>query len=205
MLEEWTEEYPTDFATPGSSGALTALVKQILSNSHTYHYGSEILPFINELPHLQDADTSWSIKIAASREESDDDGVGLLEDEDEESTKGGALDPSASVTTTAPLANADSVHPKIKPPSIAMRERKGSLPLSTKSILSTPLTTTLSGSSGSSRSMSGKPNLGSSSKASIKELARTSQALVAVDTMDIAQEITRRQSELFLAIEVRRL
>ncbi|KIJ22487.1 hypothetical protein M422DRAFT_277069, partial [Sphaerobolus stellatus SS14] len=61
LLEEWIATYPNDFATSGAHGAITALVKQISSNPSTLHYGSDILPFLAELPSLQDLDASWSM------------------------------------------------------------------------------------------------------------------------------------------------
>lgn len=188
MLEGWIRDYPSDFATPGASGAIIALVKQISSHLYTLHYGSDILPFLDEIPHLQDMDASWSIQEDAGRDSDEDDGTPLLEDEEETPREVVGPDTASSATTS-------SVSNESKSTQLSTRERKGSLPLSTRSSAA-PLSVTLSGSSDPTRSFP-MPK-----RNSPKELVRLAQTLATYDALDIAQQITKMQSEMFLAIEV---
>ena len=189
LLEGWIEDYPTDFATPGTSGAITALIKQISSNPCTLHYGSDILPFLDELPNLQDVEASWSIQ-EDSQGDSDEEGVGLLDDEEDGRARRNIIgDPSISATTAH--AGNPNVETKPKP---STRERKGSLPLS----IAPPLSATLSASSDNSGRTSGTfPR-----RNSPRELVKLAQTLATYDPLDIAQQITKIQSEIFLEIEV---
>lgn len=156
------------------------------------HYGSDLLPFLEELPLLEDVDASWGYK-GDDRDGSDEDAAGILDDEDGESMRRDSVQaPSVAASTLeeSVTEQKSKAHP-------SARERKGSL--SSKSILSNPLTTTVSGSSESSR-MSAK-SVGVP-KASIKDLLKVGNALSQYEMIDIAEEITRQQSELFMAIEV---
>jgi hypothetical protein len=188
LLEGWIKDYPTDFATPGTSGAITALLKQISSHLYTLHYGSDILPFLDEIPHLQDVDASWSFYEDAG-EDSDEEGIELLEDEEEVGLRVAARPETASSTASPTVSNPET---KSK---LSTRERKGSLPLSTRSS-AMPLSITLSGSSDPSR-IAAMPK-----RNSPRELVRLAQTLATYDALDIAQQITKMQSEMFLAIEV---
>ncbi|KAJ8522522.1 hypothetical protein ONZ45_g898 [Pleurotus djamor] len=62
LLEQWRCEYKHDFAVKGTSGALNALTKSIVSKTYLLHYGSELLPFLEELPTLVDKDAAWAMK-----------------------------------------------------------------------------------------------------------------------------------------------
>ncbi|KAF8516181.1 ras guanine nucleotide exchange factor domain-containing protein [Hysterangium stoloniferum] len=196
LLEEWVSTYPNDFATPGTHGAIAALVKQIASNPCTLHYAADILPFLDQLPSLEDMDSSWSMACKEAHE-SDDDEPGFGEDDSDDS----ATRISMSETTTASIhANGDDFSSEITK-KFATRGRKGSLPLSTKSIISTPLTTTISSQSSEVSRLYGKTP--GQPRNSLKELVRLSQGLATYDSLDVAQQITKMQSDLFLAIEPR--
>ncbi|KAF8509830.1 hypothetical protein JB92DRAFT_3119551 [Gautieria morchelliformis] len=194
LLEGWIEDYPTDFATPGASGAITALVKQISTNACTLHYGSDILPFLDELTDLQDGEASWSVHEDL-REESDDDEAELMDDEEAEGPRGNVMSDTIALPIIMPLADPDAVESK---PKLSTRQRKGSLPLSTRST-TIPLSTTLSGASDpSNKSLGGMPK-----KNSPRELVKVAQTLATYDPTDVAQQITKMQSDIFLAIEPR--
>ena len=62
LLETWIRDYPNDFAVKGTVGALNALIKSIISKTHLLHYGSEFLPFFEQLPSLVEQDAAWSMK-----------------------------------------------------------------------------------------------------------------------------------------------
>ncbi|KAG9030285.1 hypothetical protein FRB95_004171 [Tulasnella sp. JGI-2019a] len=62
LLEDWMMTYPGDFASPGAEPALQAIVRQILSNSHTAHYAVDFVPFLKCVPKLVDEDKDWAAK-----------------------------------------------------------------------------------------------------------------------------------------------
>src|SRR5258708_1392667 len=82
LLYEWKEQYPSDFGAPGTFGAFSALLKQIISNVHLVHYGSDLLPFLEDVPTLKDADTMWAKKENAPhlQDEDSDDGNSMFEE-----------------------------------------------------------------------------------------------------------------------------
>lgn len=82
LLLEWKEHYPTDFAAVGSHGALSALLKQIISNMHLVHYGSDLLPLLEQLPSLRDRETTWC-KQESNRHLLGDDESDMEDSEDE--------------------------------------------------------------------------------------------------------------------------
>jgi len=192
MLEGWIEDYPTDFATPGAFGAISALIKQISSNPCTLHYGSDILPFLDEIPTLQDVDTSWSIQEDLL-EDSDEEMFELLDDEEDKEARIGMTRESFSSPTATPVPNLKVVGK----PKLSTRERKGSLPMSTKSGF-TPLSATLSASSDNSTKASGNVP----KRNTPRDLLKLAQTMATYDPLDIAQQITKIQSEIFLDIEV---
>jgi len=202
LLEEWIRAFPSDFATPGAYGAITALAKQISSNPSTLHYGSDILPFLEILPTLQDADASWALPCEDTPGDSEDEG---LDDEEEE----GVTSPTTPIITNMPNDSDTVVNSSIRdsitasvqsqPKTNGTRERKGSLPLSSKSMLTT---TTSTSSSEGPRPYPKHIPTGPRTGNSVKELVKLAQNLATYDTLEIAQQITRMQSELFLKIEV---
>ncbi|KAH6917361.1 ras guanine nucleotide exchange factor domain-containing protein [Coprinopsis sp. MPI-PUGE-AT-0042] len=117
LLEAWIRDYPDDFAVRGTAGALTALIKSIISKTHLLHYGSEFLPFLEMLPSLTDQ-TAWALKADVSAEESDD-SYSFMEDEEE-------IEPPPREVTDSPVSNKSPTLEKTQP---HLRERKSSLPL----------------------------------------------------------------------------
>lgn len=111
LLETWIRDYPNDFAVKGTVGALTALVKSIISKTHLLHYGSEFVPFLEQLPSLVEEDAAWSIKA----ENLDTDSV--YNDEEEEDL---LEREESSVEDTTSLISTGT---------FPSRERKSSLPL----------------------------------------------------------------------------
>ena len=191
LLDQWVNDYPCDFATPGTTGALSALLKQMISHVHTAHYGSELLPFLEELPILRDEETSWSIKIEDTREESDEEGDG-----DEE---------------VIPPPSTEEQDSDVRGDASGGRERKGSVAgsLRASGMLGSALAqipTTSTTSTNSARSLEESrligPDAKPTSKPNYKELIRTANAVVNLEPSHLAQEITRVELELFWAIEV---
>jgi endogenous inhibitor of DNA gyrase (YacG/DUF329 family) len=183
LLEQWIADYPSDFAVPGTHGALSALVKQIMKQSHTLYYGSDFYPFLERLPQLVDLDEAWAVKADIIVEESDESDDGLIEDQ----TVFTGLEEDMPPSTAHPYGIATST---VNEPAIRGRARKTSLPLSLLS----------SGSTG--RMSNSGPPVPPSPKEILARLVRTSQALSSFDALAIAWEITRRELDLFLQIKV---
>jgi hypothetical protein len=183
LLEIWIRDYPYDFAVRGTAGALSALIKSIISKTYLLHYGSDFLPFLEVLPSLVDKDAAWALKVEETEDESDD-SYSMI-DEDDESVHKADLE-SSSAINLSPVSTSSVT--RVQPPSqTTSRERKGSLPITarnfmtpTQSIEHTELT----------------------AKQQLKELQRIAQEVNKIDSEDIAQEITRLEVKLFLEIEV---
>jgi hypothetical protein len=183
LLEIWIRDYPYDFAVRGTAGALSALIKSIISKTYLLHYGSDFLPFLEVLPSLVDKDAAWALKVEETEDESDD-SYSML-DEDDESVHKADLE-SSSTINSSPVSISSAT--RLQPPSqTTSRERKGSLPITAKTFMSptqsiehTELT----------------------AKQQLKELQRIAQEVNKIDSEDIAQEITRLEVKLFLEIEV---
>ena len=182
-MEQWIADYPSDFAVPGSHGALSALIKQIMKQTHTLYYGSDFQPFLDSLPLLTDRDEPWAIKADVLAEESDesDDGVA------EEDTVVIGLEEEPPSSTVHPYSYATST---LNSPPAKSRSRKSSLPLPFIS------------SANSHRATNGGPPAPPSPKEILAKLVRTSQILSNSDALAVAWEITRRELNLFLKIEV---
>ncbi|KAG5635097.1 hypothetical protein H0H81_012453 [Sphagnurus paluster] len=185
LLEMWIRDYPHDFSVRGTTGALSALIKSIISKTYLLHYGSEFLPFLEVLPNLVDHDAAWALKVDDLADESDD-SYSLLEEEEVHPA------PPASTLNTdtgaIPAPNIDKPVPPL-PTSAPSRERKHSIPIS--SII------------GNGPSSSGGPlEADTSEKQQIKDLVRLSQEIQGLEPENIAQEITRIEVELFLNIQV---
>lgn len=184
LLELWIRDYPYDFAVRGTAGALSALIKSIISKTYLLHYGSDFLPFLELLPTLVDKDSTWALKIQDSEDESDD-GYSLLEDDDESMNRSiGSSGPGRSPSRSKP-----------KPPPPATRERKASLPLTAKTFMPSSASTI---SNGSSEPMEYQYQ----PKQQLKDLLKIAQEVNMIDPEEIAQEITRLEVKLFLDIEV---
>ncbi|KAG8847674.1 hypothetical protein FRB91_011526 [Serendipita sp. 411] len=57
---------------PGTFGALSALLKQIVSNVHLVHYASDLLPFLEETPKMSNIEASWRKTEEIVADDSDD-------------------------------------------------------------------------------------------------------------------------------------
>ncbi|QRV98181.1 Ras guanine nucleotide exchange factor [Ceratobasidium sp. AG-Ba] len=64
LLQSWIEDYPNDFAAPGAPSALAAVVRTACENTHLMYYGSEFTYFLDELPGLTDDAASWAFVSA---------------------------------------------------------------------------------------------------------------------------------------------
>lgn len=184
LLETWIRDYEWDFAVRGTAGALSALVKSIIGKTYLLHYGCDFLPFLEKLPSLIDKDASWAMKVEDVMEETDESYSPYDEDEDIVPGK-----PESIASTEGVLERHQSV------PASA-RERKQSLPITAKSLVTQNHTPTIaSGQSGDSQE--------SSPKQLLKDLLKLSQDVQNTDSTEIAQEITRMEIQMFLDIEVR--
>ncbi|KAK7058945.1 hypothetical protein VNI00_001569 [Paramarasmius palmivorus] len=180
LLELWMKDYPHDFSVRGTAGALSALIKSIISKTYLLHYGSDFLPFLELLPTLVDKDAGWALKIDDSADESDD-SYSMLE-EDDESIK--------SEIRPQPVVSSP---PKPKSTGAHARERKSSLPLSARSLFQ----------SSAASSNSDPDSLDIAPKQQLRELVKLANEVNNTDSEEIAQEITRIETKLFLDIEPR--
>ncbi|KAF9270242.1 ras GEF [Marasmius fiardii PR-910] len=179
LLELWIGDYPHDFAVRGTAGALSALIKSIISKTYLLHYGSDFLPFLELLPTLVDKDSAWALKADDIADESDD-SYSYMEDDDD-SIK-------SEIKPEVPPATPPKKTSSVSAPN---RERKSSLPLSAKSLFS--------GSSNSGDMDSMEFN----TKQQLRELVKLANEVNMIDSDEIAQEITRIEKKLFLEIEPR--
>lgn len=172
----WIRDYPHDFAVRGTAGALSALIKSIISKTYLLHYGSEFLPFLEMLPN-NDPDAAWALKIEETPDENED--PYNLSGEDEPPVSG----------IDSPMSPPVSARERPAPPLLPAptRERKPSLPL--PSILASAMTPT-------------QVETDTSEKQQIKDLVKLAQEVLALDPEEIAQEITRVEVNLFLDIKV---
>ncbi|KAE9398927.1 hypothetical protein BT96DRAFT_711392 [Gymnopus androsaceus JB14] len=72
LLEFWIRDYSCNFPVRGTAGALSALIKSIISKTYLLHYRSDFLPFLEVLLMLVDWDSSWALKVDDTANESDD-------------------------------------------------------------------------------------------------------------------------------------
>ncbi|KAJ3824976.1 ras guanine nucleotide exchange factor domain-containing protein [Lentinula raphanica] len=179
LLEVWIRDYPYDFAVRGTAGALSALIKSIISKTYLLHYGSDFLPFLEVLPTLVDRDSAWALKVDDAADS--DDSYSLLEDDDE-SVKSAAKPPSSPPVEQGKTSM-----------SIPSRSRKSSIPLLTAKVLFP-------------NSIGGTvepDNAEFSAKQQLRELVKLANEVHMLDSEEIAQEITRIEKQLFLDIEPR--
>lgn len=181
-------DYPSDFAVPGTYGALNAFVKQILAHSHTLCYGSDFQPFLDGINDLVDQDAAWAIKAEDFSAESDTDSMVDYELGSEDTEMG------SSTSISPPMKN--TVSEPATSPKISTRERRSSLPLSAMNLLKTPYLT-------STRSQRTQQSSSPSPREIIIRLQKVAQTLSQYESDAIANEITRREKELFLKIDVR--
>ncbi|KAI0078895.1 ras GEF [Panus rudis PR-1116 ss-1] len=181
LLDTWMRTYAHDFAVPGTAGALSALIKSIVGKTYLLHYGSEFIPFMENLPTLKDKDASWAMKVESPHEDSDD-SSSLAETS--------LRTPESPMSSRSTHSLYDSETIRSSPQSHHMRERKSSLPLSRFVPKSSGL------SNGSDRG-------GPSHKEILNRLVSFSNRLEKIDPTEIAQEICRLECEYFLKIEPR--
>jgi hypothetical protein len=196
LLEVWIRDYPWDFAVPTTNGALTALIKSIISKTHLLQYGSEFIQFLEKVPTLKDEEAAWALKppppqtVESDDANSDDDPQDVEEDVDDDEDDALELDTTNASNSSPPALKAKASSSAPAP----SRERKGSLAMTASGIV---------------MGHTEKPNNWGyvddptmSPKQLIKELTRVSQDINAFDAEDIAQEITRIEASLFLDIMV---
>ncbi|KAK7064216.1 DEAD-domain-containing protein [Favolaschia claudopus] len=181
LLEQWIRDYPYDFKVRGTPSALSALFKSITSKTYLLHYGSDFLPFHELLPNLIDKDAAWAHKPDYPEDESDYD------------------DDEKSAVLTINSAHSSDFLPQNTPPaksnatsalSTTFRERKGSLPLGNKLIAT-------------QSAPNGVPQDAVDQRSQMKDLLKLANDVSALDSEEIAQEITRMEVGLFLDIEPR--
>jgi hypothetical protein len=186
LLEIWIQDYPHDFAVRGTAGALSALIKSIIAKTYLLHYGSDFLPFLEVLPSLIDKDAAWAKQPEDIADESDD--YSLCEDDDDITpmTDKGSDSNSPSPTSTRG-------HSVLSGHSFSW-EYKANLTHGAK-VLGMPHTTT-------THTPSQPDGLDLSTKQICRELVKVAHDVNALDSDDIAQEITRLSAKMFLDIEV---
>ncbi|KAI0033150.1 ras guanine nucleotide exchange factor domain-containing protein [Vararia minispora EC-137] len=189
LLEVWIQSYPHDFAVGQAAGALNALVRSIVSKTHLLHYGSDFLPFLEGRP-LVDRDAAWAMKVDESADDDHEDRYPFddyEDDEDEDSVS--RLEPPASPVGTVPQTSSRA---SFSPTSA--RERKSSLPLSAKQIMDPEA---------ARNPLFAAPEQEMTPKLLIRELQSIAAQLERIDVDVVAQEITRIEAKLFVAIEPR--
>lgn len=182
-------EYPYDFAVHGTTGALSALVTSIIGKTHLIHYGLEFIPFLEKVGQYIDEDLAWAKKLDPSEEESDD-AYSIGEGDDD-----ALVSRSESPISSSPNISFANTRPGPTASSAPSRERKQSLPLTAKAIVM-PATKPSNSNTGSIDSFESSP------KQILRELGRISAELNDIPAADIAQEITRIETKLFLDIKV---
>ncbi|KAG2159883.1 ras guanine nucleotide exchange factor domain-containing protein [Suillus bovinus] len=182
LLETWIQTYPQDFAVPGASGALHALVRSIVGKTYLLHYGSDFLPFLSHLPNIVDTDAAWALKSENPVDESED--PYSISDGEEETLVVETESPSTSRSSV--VRSNDNL-----PSAASVRERKSSLPLSANIFIPG----NSSHSQGDAQDMSPKDLL--------SKLRANAQTLASFDCSAIAEEITRVEAKLFMDIEPR--
>ena len=150
-----------------------------MSKTHLLHYGSGLLPFLEQLPDLADQDAAWALKADISDTDSDDytfedddDETRVAETENVEGTNG---------RTQTNLSSSEIIIPS--------RQSKPSIPLP-KSALSSY--------QGDRLFVYYDP----SPKQYIKDLVKVAQDVLNIDSVEIAEEITRQAAKQFLSIKV---
>lgn len=130
---------------------------------------------------LQDQDSAWAMKVEDPTAESDE-SSGMSDDD------GFAIIDNSSVSSTPSHTISEN---NVRPPPVT-RDRKPSLPLTAKALVM-----------GNSHNVASIPEAHEHSpKAILKKLQAVCQELSVIDPNDIAQEITRLESQFFMRIQV---
>ncbi|KAG8899933.1 hypothetical protein FRB99_006349 [Tulasnella sp. 403] len=218
LLEEWMRTYPGDFAASGAEPALQALVRQILSNFHTAHYGAEFMPFLQIVPELTDEERAWALK-EDSRRDTDDGTSDLDLDADDPEAEALELARTVSVSIAVSMGaekSTDSLHrvngnggrvpsgqTSSRPPqSIPMGGLKPKANPSISSSSKQSAQTPLFGEYHPTKGLRG-PDVLPGTKPNMKELLKASVALCHQPPHFVAEEITRLEVPLFLAVQPR--
>lgn len=145
----------------------------IVAKTYLLHYGCDFAPFSKTAEHLKDQDAAWALLAEES-----DDSYSVL---DEELPIVNNFD---YLTTNEPQA----------PPSIVVSSRERRLSL--------PLTITISGRHDLGPNAVPFSTEDAEFKRFLKDLVKNSQEISLVDSLHIAEEITRIEAKYFLEIEV---
>lgn len=226
LLSQWKENYPHDFGAPGTFGALQALLKQVVSNVHLVHYASDLIPFLDDIPKLEDRESTWCKKEETvggddSEDESangtDDEIIPRLEDDDETyvGRGGGAFErrtrTPASSNPTAPQGRTLSAGPERPYHAAGSNSAPNVATSASNSVEGSNALPPLPNRSVASSTPGFQPEsvftydrvVGRTARVNVKELQRISLAIISLETVHIAQEITRRMLVLFKRIEAR--
>ncbi|CAE7185275.1 unnamed protein product [Rhizoctonia solani] len=187
LLQQWIEDYPNDFASPGAPSALAAVVRTACENTHLMYYGSEFTYFLDELPCLTDDASSWAY-ISADTPVEDESLYDFELDFDREfnftpeANGFGLFDPSYTIAPNSATYQLDNEE---EPPTTGRTARFES-----------------AGEDSISRGISPDARRTFQSSA-FKALQFVANELLEHDPASIAEEITRLETELFLKIKPR--
>ncbi|QRW25470.1 phenylalanine ammonia-lyase [Rhizoctonia solani] len=184
LLQNWIEDYPNDFASPGAPSALAAVVRTACENTHLMYYGSEFTYFLEELPCLKDDAFSWAY-ISAETPVEDEYEFDLDFDREfnfsPEADGFPLFDPSYSIAPGSAVGNAD--HDE-EPPMTGRTARFES-------------------GNGESIGRGLSPDARRGASPALKAFQSVAKALLEYNCQSIAEEITRLETELFLKIKPR--
>jgi hypothetical protein len=164
----------------GTAGALNALVRAVVSKTYLLHYGCEFLPFTELIVNYEDLDAAWALPVEDSADESDE--YSLYEDDEE----------TAEVSDSPVADNLDPTTSH-RPPSIIVSSRARKLSFAPSNVMSVNLDATTT-----SSFHPDDPDF----KKLLKDLVRLSQEIAPIDSILIAEEITRIEAIYFLDIQV---
>lgn len=178
-------KYPGDFAVSGVEGALDALIKSTMRKTHLLSYAKPFHDFRQRLPDLKDPDTAWAKKPEAIVPDESDDSYSLSDDDDapEQPSSSSSLDVvDGGEDNFLKRSSSNGSRPSSEIRR-ATRMRKASLPLGTlDSVVLSPWELR---------------------KAQLRELGQVAHDLDLFHNEEIAQEITRIGTTMFLAIHPR--
>lgn len=189
LLDHWIRTYPEDFAVPGTAGSLSSLVKSIIGKTYLLHYGSEFIPFLENLPTLKDKPFAWAMKLDGPKDDSDT---------SPSTNKAAASSSRASRTSSLashppPMTDDPPPLPQPAAAKTVARERKHSLPLAAR----VHLMEQSAGHGSATESIEHSP------KNKLKILMNICNQFLQTDPSSLAQEITSVQIDFFLMIKVR--
>lgn len=186
----WIDEYPGDLYLSDATTALQSIAKFMMSKPYLLHYASTVLVHIESIGKVpSDPAADWAFRPKSSVH--DDPGV-----EQEVPTQPNTPEPPSSRPTTAILAHTSQgslsqTSSAVELPEKAQRDRKHSLPFSSRgpSLTSIGSNTSVGSVDGGHRHM-------------IRELLAVSEELYTLEPIHVANEITRLQLSMFLSIKV---